>query len=150
MLRYIISLLLLTVSLNGCNKQMIDEAIKDTNKEKVMILTESNFNESIKEGVCLVDFWAPWCGPCNMLTPTIESVANKMEGKAVVAKVNIDEESSLATKYEIQAIPALCFFKDGEVVEKWAGVQTEEKILSKLEELLKGKSSSEDESSEDE
>lgn len=101
-----------------------------------MILTENKFDETIGNGVALVDFWAPWCGPCNMMMPTIEEVASEMQGKAVVGKVNIDEEQALTARYKVSAIPALVFFKDGEVQDTFMGVQKKDKIIEKLQELL--------------
>ena len=101
-----------------------------------MNLTESNFEEHVNNGVALVDFWAPWCGPCNMLAPRIDNLAKEMEGKAVVGKVNIDEEQALAAKYGISAIPALLYFKDGELQSQMMGLMTEDAMKTKIEELL--------------
>jgi thioredoxin 1 len=71
----------------------------------------------------LVDFWAVWCGPCRMLTPTIESLASEYAGKVKIAKVNVDENQQLAAKYGIMSIPTVMVFKDGKVVEQFIGVQ---------------------------
>lgn len=101
-----------------------------------MILTEGNFDAQISTGVALVDFWAPWCGPCNMMMPMIEELAETMEGKVLVGKVNIDEEQSLAAKHKISAIPTLLFFKDGELQDTFMGIQNENRITEKLNELL--------------
>ena len=83
-----------------------------------IILNESNFNDTIKEGVTLVDFWAEWCGPCQMMIPILEELSTKMEGKAKVAKLNVDENPSLAAQFRVMSIPTLIVFKDGQPVEQ--------------------------------
>jgi len=99
-------------------------------------LTDANFQETVNSGVTLVDFWAPWCGPCLMQGPLIDQVAEKIEGKATVAKVNVDESMQTAIQYRIQSIPALLVFKDGEVADQMVGVQSEEQLLSAVNEAL--------------
>ncbi len=94
------------------------------------------FEEDIKKGVSLVDFYADWCGPCKMIAPHIEDVASRYDGKAKVFKVNIDEQRELATKYGIRSIPTLLFFKDGEVAEQRVGFQNADSISETLEEVL--------------
>jgi len=83
----------------------------------------------------LVDFWAPWCGPCHMMTPTIEKLASDYAGTAVIAKVNVDDAPDLASKYGIRSIPALLFFKDGDVADQLVGVQSEDALKQKLDAL---------------
>ncbi len=101
-------------------------------------LTQDNFQSEILQSSvpCLVDFWAPWCGPCLMMGPTIEKLASAYAGRAKVGKVNVDENSSLATQYGIRSIPSLLFFKGGEVVDVLVGVQPEEVLRQKLDQLL--------------
>ncbi|WP_439098354.1 thioredoxin, partial [Aliarcobacter cryaerophilus] len=72
--------------------------------------------ETIKKGVVLVDFWAPWCGPCRMLAPAIDQLAQEFEGKAKICKVNTEDEPDLTAKYEIRSIPTILYFKDGKIV----------------------------------
>lgn len=103
---------------------------------KIIELTDSNFQETIKSGVTLVDFWAPWCGPCLMQGPIVDQVAEKVDGKATVAKVNVDESMQTAMRYRIQSIPSLLVFKDGEVADQMVGVQSEEQLLSAVNEAL--------------
>ena len=91
-----------------------------------------NLKEKVGNGVHLVDFWAEWCGPCRMLTPTISELKEKYEGRAGVHKVNVDESSDLAKEFSIRSIPTVIIFKDGKEVERTAGVKEitffEEKI----------------------
>jgi len=97
-------------------------------------LNESNFNEEISSWVVLVDFWAEWCGPCQMMLPILEEVSTKMEGKAKVGKVNVDENPSLAAQFRVMSIPTLIVFKDGQPVEQLVWVQQAdvlEEILNK-------------------
>lgn len=102
-------------------------------------ITDAQFEEEVikSEIPVLVDFWAPWCGPCKMLGPIIEEVAKGFEGKVKVVKVNIDEHSVVATKYKIMSIPTLYFFKKGEVVDQIVGATPKENIEKKIEELIK-------------
>jgi thioredoxin 1 len=97
----------------------------------VVQLSGEGFDEAIKAGVVLVDFWAPWCGPCKMQLPILDSVAEKAEG-ATVAKVNVDENADLAAKYGVRSIPTLIVFKDGEVHEQLNGMQQEAALLEAL------------------
>lgn len=102
-------------------------------------LTDSSFEaEVIKdEGVVLVDFWAPWCGPCQMIDPTIDEIAKDFDGKIKVGKLNIDENIETAGKYGIMSIPTVAIFKGGELAETMVGVQTKEDITGKLDQLLR-------------
>jgi thioredoxin 1 len=103
---------------------------------KYVELTVSNFDQVTKEGVSLVDFWAPWCGPCRMIAPVIEELAAEFEGKANICKVNTDEEQDIAVKYGIRSIPTILFFKNGEVVEQMVGAASKQAFADKLNALL--------------
>jgi len=87
---------------------------------KVVNLTDET-NTSEMEGVTLIDFWAPWCGPCRTLSPLIEELAEEFDGKVVIAKINVDENAKLTAMFKIRGIPAVFILKDGEVVEKLVG-----------------------------
>jgi thioredoxin 1 len=105
--------------------------------EHVITVTDANFdNEVLKsDKPVLVDFWAPWCGPCVQLSPVIDEIANAKAGAAKVAKVNVDENQQVAARYRINSIPALLFFKDGQVQGQLVGRQPKGEIVAKLEAL---------------
>lgn len=102
---------------------------------KYIELTSKNFDVA-KEGVSLVDFWAPWCGPCRMLAPVIDELAEEFEEKAKICKVNTDEEQDLAVEFGIRSIPTLLFFKDGEIKDQLIGAQSKQAITDKINSLL--------------
>lgn len=96
-------------------------------------LTKDNFDETIGSGTCLVDFWAEWCGPCRMVAPVIDALAEKYEGKAKICKVNVDEEEELAVRYGIMTIPSILLFKDGREVDKRVGAYPQEEYEAMLD-----------------
>jgi len=98
-------------------------------------LTGINFESEIKNGVTLVDFWATWCGPCQMQGPILQKVAEQVAGRAKVGKCNVDAEQSLAAKFGVRSIPTLIIFKDGKEVERLIGLQSEKILLEKLDAL---------------
>ena len=91
-------------------------------------LNKENFEDSIKSGVTLVDFWAEWCGPCQMMLPILDQFSASMEGKMTVAKVNVDESPEVAGQFRVMSIPTLIVFKDGEPVETMVGVQQADQL----------------------
>jgi thioredoxin 1 len=95
-------------------------------------ITVENFEQLTNEGVCLVDFWAPWCGPCRMLSPTIDTLAEEFEGKVLVGKVNVDENQDLSMKFGVRSIPTIVIMKDGEVVETMIGAQSQSDLAEKI------------------
>lgn len=97
-------------------------------------VTEKTFNKTIEKGVTLVDFWATWCPPCQMQSPVLEELSDELEGKVIIGKVDVDEEKTLAAKYQIQSIPTLLIFKDGELVNTLIGFNPKpnlENVLTK-------------------
>ncbi|HXJ80693.1 MAG TPA: thioredoxin [Candidatus Methylomirabilis sp.] len=100
-------------------------------------LTASTFDETValSDGPLLVDFWAPWCAPCRAIAPALAEIARDFAGRATVAKVNVDEESELAARYAIRGIPALLFFKDGQVKDTLVGAVPKAEIVRRLDAL---------------
>ncbi len=100
-------------------------------------ITDANFDEEVTKSdtPVLVDFWAVWCGPCQMQGPIVEEVAKAMVGKAKVGKINVDENPGVAQKYSIMSIPTLMIFKNGTVVKQFIGVQSKEVLLNELNKL---------------
>jgi thioredoxin 1 len=100
--------------------------------------TDANFDELvIKSGKpVIVDLWAEWCGPCRMLTPIVEEMAKDYEGRAVVGKLNVDENPEVTAKYGVRNIPTVLFFKGGEVADKQVGAVPKSALVGKLEKLF--------------
>lgn len=100
--------------------------------------TDTNFKETAldNEGVAVVDFWAPWCGPCKMITPIIEELSSEYDGKAVIGKVNVDDNPEISMKYGIRNIPTILILKGGEVVDKHIGVVTKKALSDKIESFI--------------
>lgn len=100
-------------------------------------VTDSNFQREVLEqdGVTLVDFWAPWCGPCRLLGPIIEDLSQEYEGKIKIVKLNVDE-NEIAGRYGIQSIPTLLFFKGGEVIDSVIGLQSKEALSRRIDSLI--------------
>ena len=101
-----------------------------------IVLDGNSFQETIKEGVTVVDFWAEWCGPCQQMLPILEDFTKEVEGKAKVGKVNVDENPDIAGEFRVMSIPTLIVFKDGKPVEQLVGVQTKEKLNETIEKYL--------------
>ena len=97
-------------------------------------ITSENFEREVlnSDKPVLIDFWAPWCGPCRMLSPTISEIAEEYKDKVKVGKVNVDEESELASMFRVSSIPLLVVMKDGKVVNSSVGVRPKEQILKML------------------
>lgn len=99
--------------------------------------TKDGFERALAAGQpMMVDFWADWCGPCKMLAPAIDGLAGEYEGRAVVGKVNVDDEPELARQYGVMSIPTVIFFKNGEEVDRKVGVQPTEVFTEALDQLL--------------
>ena len=104
----------------------------------VLEVTDDTFEAEVKQSELpvLVDFWAPWCGPCRMVAPTVEALAGKYAGKVKVVKVNVDDSPQTATEFKIRSIPTLAIMKDGKVEEQVVGVQTEDQLSEVLDGVI--------------
>lgn len=103
---------------------------------KYIELTSGDFESTLAEGVSLVDFWAPWCGPCRMIGPIIEELAEDFEGKANICKINTDEQQDFVFKFNIKSIPTIIFLKDGQVVDSFSGIKTKKEITDLINSLI--------------
>ena len=106
--------------------------------ENVIILTDGNFQEEVINSSMpvFVDFWASWCGPCQMMAPIIDELAEEYAGKVKICQLNVDENSNVASQYKIMSIPTFLFFKDGKVTEQLVGAIQKPKLKTKLESFL--------------
>ena len=104
----------------------------------VIKLDESNFDREVTQDdkPMIVDFWAEWCGPCKMIAPLLDEIAREKAGSLKVAKVNVDENQSLSLKYNIRAIPALLFFKNGQLRDQVTGVASKKDLLNRVDALV--------------
>ncbi len=102
----------------------------------VINLKSDTFEKQVTTGVTLVDFWAEWCSPCRFQLPILKEVADEIGDKAVIAKVNVDEELELARQFGVQSIPTLILFKDGQMIDIMVGVQSKEVLIEKISKAL--------------
>lgn len=119
----------------GCDRA---SSRADAHGTNIVILSEKNFQDEViaAKVPVLVDFWAPWCGPCRSIAPLVNELADDFAGRARVAKVNVDEASALAQKYGIQAIPTFLYFRDGRVVDQVMGGAPKRELAAKLDKLI--------------
>lgn len=99
-------------------------------------LTKETFQSSIQAGVSLVDFWAPWCGPCKIQLPIVHELADELGEQATIATVNVDENTELASQFGVRSIPTLLLFKDGQLVDQMVGINQKPILKAKISNLL--------------
>ncbi len=102
----------------------------------IVDVTDQNFSDEVKSGPVLVDFWAPWCGPCKMIAPVLEELDNEIGDKLKIAKLNVDNNPETAGRFGVMSIPTLMVFKDGEMVSKMVGFQPKEQLREWLDSYL--------------
>ena len=102
-------------------------------------INEQNFQDTVlnADKPVVLDFWAAWCGPCRIIGPVIDELAKEYEGKAVIGKVDVDQNPEISMEYGIRSIPTLLFFKDGKLVDRTVGVMSKTQLTQKIEDLLK-------------
>ncbi|NDV61832.1 thioredoxin [Puniceicoccales bacterium CK1056] len=105
--------------------------------DAIINVSEATFDETLSSTAnpVIVDFWAPWCGPCRTIAPILEEVAKEKSGSVTVTKVNVDENQGLAQKYNVRAIPTILFFKDGELKDQAVGLLSKDDLIKKAEAL---------------
>jgi thioredoxin 1 len=100
--------------------------------EKILTLTEKNFQQQTKNKVVLVDFWAAWCAPCRMMAPILNDVANELSGGSHIGKVDIEHNESLARKFEVRSIPTMVLFRNGKEIQRFVGLKSKEYLLEQI------------------
>ena len=111
--------------------------MENSTTSPTVTLDEANFEKEVTQSdqTVLVDFWAPWCGPCKMIAPLLDEIATEKAGSVKVAKVNVDDNQSLSVKYNVRAIPALLFFKNGQLRDQVVGMTTRKDLIGRLDAL---------------
>lgn len=99
-------------------------------------LTQNNFKQLTAMGLVLVDFWAPWCGPCKLVAPTLNEIADEQKGKVRIGKVNVDQQQALAAKFKVRNIPTLVLLKNGKEVKRFVGVKMKKQLMNEISEFL--------------
>jgi thioredoxin 1 len=119
---------------SGCSEKKLTEPIEQSDPSApVKELDEKSFEAAISNGVVLVDFWAPWCGPCRMQGPIVEKIAKEVQDFANVAKLNVDRSPKVARRFDIRGIPTLIIFKDGKPTKRFVGLTKSQDLLSAIE-----------------
>lgn len=113
--------------------RMVKNYNPEDESSKLLKLEDKNFKKQISSGLVLVDFWAPWCGPCKMIAPVVSELADQFDGKARIGKLNVDENKATAAKYGVRSIPTLILFKDGEPVKQFVGVKPKSAFAKAIE-----------------
>jgi len=118
-------------------RKLLEERKSDTSPPSVIVLTDFNFKETVSRyPLMLVDFWAPWCGPCRIVSPIVEELAEELKGKVVFGKLNVDENQRIAAEFQIFSIPTLVLLKNGVEVDRIIGAVPKRMIKAALEKHL--------------
>jgi thioredoxin 1 len=104
-----------------------------TDHEKILTLSDKNFQNQTKNKVVLVDFWASWCGPCRMMAPVLNEIAGELKGNIYIGKVNVEQYQSLAQKFKVRGIPTMVLFKNGVEVNRFVGVKSKEYLIKQIQ-----------------
>ena len=133
----LVALAVLTFGVSGLHAEekaetKVEKKDGKKNESPVVKLNKDNFDKTIKSGLVLVDFWAPWCGPCRKQGPIIDELAKEVGKTAIIGKANVDDNQQHAKKYKVSSIPTLIIFKDGKEVERLVGLQEKDVLLKAL------------------
>jgi len=131
----LITFILVFVTSSYLNYKRYKQLSEQPASSIIINLTDKDFKQKTSKGIVLVDFWAPWCKPCNFMAPTLNQVAEKTSGKAMVAKVNVDDYKDLASRYRIRSIPTLILLKDGQEIKRFAGIKSEKYLLKQIKKI---------------
>lgn len=104
--------------------------------KNIKTLNDKNFKNQIKNGILLVDFWAPWCGPCKMMAPILNEMAELNSDVVTIAKVNVDDQQTLAQKYQIRSIPTMVMFANGKEVKRFTGIKNRNFLLQEVDDYI--------------
>jgi thioredoxin 1 len=107
-------------------------AVAEKDHEQIKVLTAQNFQNQIKSGLTLVDFWAEWCMPCKMMVPVLNGVAEEVKGDTAIGKINIEQHQAVAAKYNVRNIPTLILFKNGKEHKRYVGVKTKDFLVNQI------------------
>ena len=132
MKRIIIAQFVIILALVAFSGKTYSQKTEKAAEEKVKIITDQEFDKTIKKGITLIDFWATWCGPCRRQAPIVEEIANEVSKKIKIGKLDIDKNKIAASTYSVRNIPTLIIFKDGKEVKRLVGLQDKQTILNEL------------------
>lgn len=131
----IVSIVIVFVGLTIYNYRRIKNMPSVPENPNIKHLTANTFNQYVKSGIAIVDFWADWCMPCKLMMPVLNELANDKQHPFKVYKVNVDQQRSLAERFRIRSIPSLIIFKNGKEVKRLVGVKSKEQILNEIKKL---------------
>lgn len=127
----IVGALVLVIVYNQIRMKRMPEV---KSSDKILTLNNKTMKNAIRSGTTLVDFWAPWCGPCKMIAPVLNELAEEMDGEVRIGKLNVDHNQAVAQKYKVRNIPTMILFKDGQEVSRFVGVKSKKALAKAIRE----------------